>query len=153
MSHRANKLLLILIQEIFITQENRKERAVDSLILQDLAFKKQNEQSATTIAILIKNGRYIKLQLLECPGINIFYYYLEVNVFEIFIRTFCMLGNFSCYCCHLLTFSKLTFSKNSFRHTFRVSNSFDPDQDRHSVGPDLGPNCLQMSSANDKTRH
>ena len=23
-----------------------------------------------------------------------------------------------------------------------VSNSLDPDQDRHSVGPDLGPNCL-----------
>ena len=83
MSHRANKLLLILIQEIFITQETRKERAVDSLILQDLAFKKQNEQSVTTIAILIKNGRYNnELQLLECPGINVFLY-LEVNVFEI----------------------------------------------------------------------
>ena len=26
----------------------------------------------------------------------------------------------------------------------------DPDQDRHSVGPDLGPNCLQMLSADDK---
>ena len=59
MSHRANKLLLILIQEIFITQETRKERAVDSLILQDLAFKKQNKQRATTIAVFIKNGRYI----------------------------------------------------------------------------------------------
>ena len=22
-------------------------------------------------------------------------------------------------------------------------NSLDPDQDRHSVGPDLGPNCLK----------
>ena len=98
MSHRANKLLLILIQEIFITQETRKERAVDSLILQDLAFKKQNEQSVTTIAILIKNGRYMELQLLECPGINIFYY-LEVNVYELFTRkllTLCMLGNFLC---------------------------------------------------------
>ena len=25
----------------------------------------------------------------------------------------------------------------------RVSNSLDSDQDRHCVGPDLGPNCLQ----------
>ena len=26
-----------------------------------------------------------------------------------------------------------------------MSNSLDPDQDRHSVGPDLNPNYLQMS--------
>ena len=32
-----------------------------------------------------------------------------------------------------------------------MSNSLDPDQDRHSVGPDLGPNCLQRLSA-DNTR-
>ena len=51
-----------------------------------------------------------------------------------------MLGNFSC---RLLTFSKLTFSKNSFRNTIRVTKSLDPDQDRHFVGPDLGPSCLQ----------
>ena len=31
-----------------------------------------------------------------------------------------------------------------------MSNSLDPDQDRHSVGPDLGPNCLQRLSADDK---
>ena len=42
----------------------------------------------------------------------------------------------------LLTFSKLTFSKNSLNSTTctRVLNSLDPDQDRHFVGPDLGPN-------------
>ena len=28
-----------------------------------------------------------------------------------------MLGNFSCFCCCLLTFFKITFSKNSFRNT------------------------------------
>ena len=35
--------------------------------------------------------------------------------------------------------------KNSFMDTIRVtvSNSLDPDQARHFVGPDLGPNCLQ----------
>ena len=39
--------------------------------------------------------------------------------------------------------SKLTFSKNYFRNTIRVTKSLDPDQDRHFVGPDLGPSCLQ----------
>ena len=34
-----------------------------------------------------------------------------------------------------------------------MSNGLDPDQDRHSVGPDLGPNCLQRISADDKSRH
>ena len=28
-----------------------------------------------------------------------------------------------------------------------MSNSLDPDQTRRFVGPDLGPNCLQMLSA------
>ena len=36
--------------------------------------------------------------------------------------------------------------KNSFRNTIRVSYSLDPDQARHFVGPDLGPNCLQRLS-------
>ena len=53
--------------------------------------------------------------------------------------------------CHLpFFFSKLTISKNSFRNTIRVSNGLDPDQDRHFVGPDLGPNCLQRLSADEK---
>ena len=32
-------------------------------------------------------------------------------------------------------------------------NSLDPDQDGHFVRPDLDPNCLEISSANDKRRH
>ena len=32
-----------------------------------------------------------------------------------------------------------------------VSNDLDPDEDRHSVGPDLVPNCLQRLSADDKS--
>ena len=38
------------------------------------------------------------------------------------------------------------FLKNSFRNTNRVSNSSDPDQARHFVGPDLGPNCTNAIS-------
>ena len=53
--------------------------------------------------------------------------------------------------CHLI-FSKSTFSKNSFKNTIRVLKSLDPDQARHYVGPDLGPNCLQRSSADDTSR-
>ena len=50
-------------------------------------------------------------------------------------------------------FSKLTFSKNSFRNTIIVSHGLDPDQDRCSVGPDLDPNCLQRLSADEKSHH
>ena len=38
----------------------------------------------------------------------------------------------------------VNFSINSFMNAIRVSNSFYQDQARHIVGPDLGPNCLQM---------
>ena len=34
-----------------------------------------------------------------------------------------------------------------FFNTIRVSNSLDPHQAGHFVGPDLGPNCLQKLSA------
>ena len=47
-------------------------------------------------------------------------------------------------------FLLLTFSKNSFRNTIRVSNSLDPDRDRHSVVPDLGPNYLHIISRRQK---
>ena len=60
-----------------------------------------------------------------------------------------LLQLFACYCC-LLIFFYLTFSKLSFRNTIRVSTSLDPNQDRQSVSPDLGPNCLQMLSADKK---
>ena len=33
-----------------------------------------------------------------------------------------------------------------------MSNNLDPDQARPMVGPDLGPNCLQKSSADFTSR-
>ena len=54
--------------------------------------------------------------------------------------------------CRLLIFSKSIFSKNSFWNIIRVSNSLDPDQALHFVGPDLGPNCLQSISADNTSR-
>ena len=49
-------------------------------------------------------------------------------------------------------FSKSTFSKKSCRDTIRLSNSLDPDQAQHYVGPDLAPNYLQRLSADDTSR-
>ena len=61
--------------------------------------------------------------------------------------TLSMLGKFTCFCCYLLTFFKIYFFEKLFdRNTIRGSKDLDPDQDRHSVGPDLGPNCLQRLS-------
>ena len=54
------------------------------------------------------------------------------------LRTLCMLGNFACF--------------SMVRNTIRASNSLDPDQE-HFVGSDLGPNCLQRLSADDKSHH
>ena len=45
---------------------------------------------------------------------------------------------------------KIYFSKFLLR-ILSVSNSLDPDQELRSVGPDLGPNCLQRLSAVDKS--
>ena len=46
--------------------------------------------------------------------------------------------------CRLLIFSKsFFFSKDSIRNDIRVSNSFGPDQARHFLGSNLGPNCLK----------
>ena len=53
-------------------------------------------------------------------------------------------GNFM-----LLLSSTVFFSKTSFMNTITVSKCLEPDQDRHSVDPDLGPTCLQRLSAND----
>ena len=39
----------------------------------------------------------------------------------------------------------LVFINKPPRTTIRVSNSLDPDQDRHSVGLHLGSNCLQKA--------
>ena len=43
------------------------------------------------------------------------------------------------------------FCCQTSRKNTSVSNGLDPDQDGHSVGLDLGPNCLQRLSADDKS--
>ena len=62
-------------------------------------------------------------------------------------------GYFCMLFCRLWIFFFLIFQKKSFRNTIRVSNSLDPHQAQCFVEPDLGPNCLQRLSADDKIRH
>ena len=50
----------------------------------------------------------------------------------------------------ILKFVFRFFSQN-FSNTIIVSNCLEPDQDRQNVGPDLGPNCLQRLSADNKS--
>ena len=55
--------------------------------------------------------------------------------------------------CLLLNFFKINFFlKKKNPRILSVSNSFDPDQARCFVGPDLGPNCLQSLSADGFSR-
>ena len=60
----------------------------------------------------------------------------------IFFETFVII-------CWLLI--KINFFKYSYRNTIRVSNGLYPDQNRRYVDTELGPNYLQMLSA-DKER-
>ena len=55
-------------------------------------------------------------------------------------------------CRLLIFFPKSTVSNPSFTNTIIVSNSFDPDQARTVLGPDLGPKRLQSLSADDTSR-
>ena len=54
----------------------------------------------------------------------------------------------------LLLFCAIFNSLNAgLFHTIRVSISLDPDQTRPFVRSDLGPNCLQRLSVDDKSDH
>ena len=50
----------------------------------------------------------------------------------------------------LLPFFKLNFKQIHLEH-FHMSNSLNQDQNPYFVGPDLGPNCLKILSADDKS--
>ena len=81
----------------------------------------------------------------------------------------CMLGNFACFFVCGLSFFKINFFKKSVRNAIRVSNGLDPDQSvrnairvsngldpdqaRQYVRHNLGPNCFQRLSADDKSCH
>ena len=64
-----------------------------------------------------------------------------------------MMGNFSLFFYRLQIFFNITFFKIFSDDNVRVSNSLNSDQALHSIGPDLGPNCVQRSSTDDKIYH
>ena len=61
-----------------------------------------------------------------------------------FFKTLCMLGNFTFFVSYFSTLHVLFFKLSSECQTAWIQ--IRP----HSVRPDLGPNCLQRSSADDK---
>ena len=61
--------------------------------------------------------------------------------------TLCLLGNFSCLCCCLLTFFKINFFKKIISGTLSECQTV-----WIQFGPNLGPNCLQKISAEHKSR-
>ena len=59
-----------------------------------------------------------------------------------FLLAFCFLNSLHTHAesCRLLLFFKINFSQNSLnssRNTNRVSNGFDPDQERHFIDPQI----------------
>ena len=78
---------------------------------------------------------------MTCLNIKIEIWSRNLVEFEKFLIYIFMLADF---------FQNQHFQKNSFRNTNRVSNSVELDQAWPLVGPDLGPNCLQRYSADDK---
>ena len=76
---------------------------------------------------------------------------LQCQPIAVSIFSLCLLGNFEC-----ILFSADLFQNQLFRKILSgippVSNSLDPDQAQHFVGPDLGPNCLQRLSADDPSK-
>ena len=65
--------------------------------------------------------------------------------------TLCTLTIFETFVIICWLLININFFKNSYKNTIRVSNGLYPDQNRRSVGTELGPNYLQMLSA-DKER-
>ena len=76
-----------------------------------------------------------------------------------YVPVSCVLSPFVIIACPLSIHQSIIFFKQDLListnftgmigTTIRVSTSLDPDQVRCSVGPDLGPNCLQRLSADD----
>ena len=74
----------------------------------------------------------------------------KLNIWEkvYFDQQYCFSYSFTLFDCAIFN----SLNADFFSITIRVSNSLDPDQARHFVGPDLGPNCLQRLLADDKCR-
>ena len=73
-----------------------------------------------------KHGAMTRHCIMQQLSLTYFVCQTTVLVLRVWFRIsitklFCMLGNFSCFCCCLLTFFKIIFFKTLFRNTIRVS--------------------------------
>ena len=87
-----------------------------------------------------------------CPNIKLWpniSWSLLNNDHEIFGHNF-IFGQ-KCFCCLLLSFFRIKFLKKSYRNSINMSNCLDADQNECSVSPNLGPNCLQKLSVDNKS--
>ena len=92
----------------------------------------------------------------ECSLWSILQYFRSSLSYQLFCFVLSILVAFlhRFYCNTIANDFPKSFSKkkNIFHEHYQVSNSLDPDKDRHSVSPDLGPNCLQRLSAESKSQ-
>ena len=93
-------------------------------------------------------SRSLSFTIQRIPFLTNHFFNYTISFIRFLSETLHLSIDFQCF----LSFSKSTFSKITFRNTTRVSNSLDPDQARQFVGPDVDPNCLQGSSADDTVR-
>ena len=75
-----------------------------------------------------------------------------VNRIRIYLCSFVDFTILHVFWCLQIFFKIIFFLKKKIRNTIRVSNTLDPGQAQHFVGPDLGPNCLQRLSADNTNR-
>ena len=76
---------------------------------------------------------------------------LADNIFFLARPSFlCMLGNFSCFCCRLLTFYKINFFKKLFQEHYQNVKQFCIPDWIDILSVLLGSYCLQMLSADNK---
>ena len=70
----------------------------------------------------------------------------HLNSYSKVANKMCMLSNFSCFCCHLLTFCRIYFLKIFFQEHYHSGKQFGSAFCRSW----FGPNCLKSLLANDK---
>ena len=63
------------------------------------------------------------------------------------VLTLCLFGKFADFLPCADLFFKIDFFEKFFQEHHQSVKQLDPDLDRHYVGSDLGPNCLQQLSA------
>ena len=112
-------------------------------------FKSSLKPLANTLSTPVPGfGWAIQVLCIGCLYCDYFYRKGEYLFDELQAGQFCFLGNFLRFFVDWFDFFKI---RKNLSGIPLVSNRMDPDQAQYSVGPDLGPNCLQKWSADDNS--